>query len=128
VDDVRASQPLRLRGSITQLVGLGEDATQVNAEVQIEVVQGLADEVRVQLPEQLTVNQVSGATVADWDVANHELKVLFIEPVQNTARFHAERRTPFAARWKSLMCRCFDFRMRNAKLAALVLKCSARAK
>ncbi|HEV8426462.1 MAG TPA: hypothetical protein VGQ41_01020 [Pyrinomonadaceae bacterium] len=87
VDDVRASQPLRLRGSITQLVGLGEDATQVNAEVQVEVVQGLANEVRVQLPEQLTVNQVSGAMVADWDVANHELKVLFIEPVQNTARF-----------------------------------------
>ena len=87
VDDVRASQPLRLRGSITQLVGLGEDATQVNAEVQVEVVQGLADEVRVQLPEQLTVNQVSGAMVADWDVANRELKVLFIEPVQNTARF-----------------------------------------
>ena len=87
VDDVRASQPLRLRGSITQLIGLGEDATQVNAEVQIEVVQGLANEVRVQLPEQLTVNQVSGAMVADWDVANNELKVLFIEPVQNTARF-----------------------------------------
>ena len=87
VDDVRANQPLRLRGSITQLVGLGEDATQVNAEVQVEVVQGLADEVRVRLPEQLTVNQVSGAMVADWDVANHELKVMFIEPVQNTARF-----------------------------------------
>ncbi len=87
VDDVRASQPLRLRGSITQLVGLGEDATQVNAEVQVEVVQGLANDVRVQLPEQLTVNQVSGAMVADWDVANNELKVSFIEPVQDTARF-----------------------------------------
>jgi hypothetical protein len=87
VDDVRASQPLRLRGSITQLIGLGEDATQVNAEVQVEVVQGLANEVRVQLPEQLTVNQVSGAMVADWDLANNELKVSFIEPVQNTARF-----------------------------------------
>jgi len=87
VDDVRASQPLRLRGSITQLVGLGEDATQVNAEVQVEVVQGLANEVIVQLPEQLTVNQVSGAMIADWDVSNRELKVLFIEPVQNTARF-----------------------------------------
>ena len=101
VDDVRASQPLRLRGSITQLVGLGEDATQVNAEVQIEVVQGLADEVRVQLPEQLTVNQVSGATVADWDVANHELKVLFIEPVQNTARFtlSGELRLPRAGKF-----------------------------
>ena len=87
VDDVRANQPLRLRGSITQLIGLGEDATQINAEVQVEVVQGLASEVRVQLPENLTVNQVSGAMVADWDVANNELKVLFIEPVQNTARF-----------------------------------------
>src|ERR1041384_3157703 len=101
VDDVRPRQPLRLRGSITQLVGLGEDATQVNAEVQIEVVQGLADEVRVQLPEQLTVNQVSGATVADWDVANHELKVLFIEPVQNTARFTlgGELRLPRAGKF-----------------------------
>ena len=87
VDDVRTSQPLRLRGALTQLIGLGEDATQVNAEVRIEVVQGLADEVRLQLPEHLTVNQVSGAMVADWDVSNRELKVLFIEPVQNTARF-----------------------------------------
>jgi len=101
VDDVRASQPLRMRGSITQLVGLGEDATQVNAEVQVEVVQGLANEVRVQLPEQLTVNQVSGAMVADWDVANHELKVLFIEPVQNTARFvlSGELRLPRAGKF-----------------------------
>ena len=47
---MRANQPLRFRGSITQLVGLGEDATQINAEVQVEVVQGLANEVRVQLP------------------------------------------------------------------------------
>ncbi len=87
IDDVRASQPLRLRGSITQLVGLGEDATQISAEVQVEVMSGLADDVRVKLPEQLTVNQVSGAMVADWDVSGNELKVLFIEPVQKTARF-----------------------------------------
>lgn len=87
VDDERASQPLRLRGSITQLVGLGEDATQVNAEVQVDVVQGLANEVSVQLPKELTVNQVSGAMVADWDVADNALKVSFIEPVPNTTRF-----------------------------------------
>ena len=87
VDDARANQPLRLRGSITQLVGLGEDATQINAEVQVEVVQGLANEVRVRLPENLTVNQVSGAMVADWDVAANELKVSFIEPVQKSSRF-----------------------------------------
>ena len=84
VDDARANQPLRFHGSITQLVGLGEDATQINAEVQVEVVQGLANEVRVKLPEKLTVNQVSGAMVADWDVAGNELKVLFIDPLRRT--------------------------------------------
>jgi hypothetical protein len=87
VDDERAKQPLRFRGSITQLVGLGEDTTQVNAEVQVNVTQGLANEVVVQLPEKLTVNQVSGAMVADWDVTNNQLKVMFIEPVEKTARF-----------------------------------------
>ena len=87
VDDQRASQALRLRGAVTELVGLGEDATQINAEVQIEVLQGLAQDVRVQLPEQFIVNQVSGATVADWEVASRELTVTFIEPVQSTTRF-----------------------------------------
>ncbi|HEX2271939.1 MAG TPA: hypothetical protein VHH35_20515 [Pyrinomonadaceae bacterium] len=87
VDDERANQPLRLRGTVTQLVGLGEDATQVNAEVEIEVVQGLAREAVVQLPEQFTVNQVSGAMVADWDINNRELKVWFIEGVTTTAKF-----------------------------------------
>jgi hypothetical protein len=100
VDDTRASQPLRFRGSVSQLVGLGEDATQVNAEVQVEVVQGLANEVRVQLPEHLTVNQVSGAMVADWDVSNNELKVVFIDPVQTTVRFtlSGELRIPRAGK------------------------------
>jgi len=87
VDDSRLTQPLRLRGAITQLVGLGEDATQVNAEVQLEVLQGLAQDVHVQLPEQFTINQVSGAMVADWDVKDRDLQVSFIEPVQNTVRF-----------------------------------------
>ena len=100
IDDARANQPLRLRGAVTQLIGLGEDATQLNAEVQLEVVQGVADEVRVQLPEQLTVNQVSGAMVADWDVTGNELKVLFIEPVQTNARFtlSGELRIPRAGK------------------------------
>lgn len=100
VDDARAKQPLRYRGSITQLVGLGEDATQINADIEVDVMQGLADEVSVQLPEQLTVNQVSGAMVADWDVSKRELKVLFIEPVQKTARFtvSGELRIPRAGK------------------------------
>lgn len=87
VDDQRANQTLRLRANLTQLVGLGEDATQVNAEVQIEVLQGLAQDVRLQLPEQFTVNQVAGATVADWDATARELTVTFIEPITQSARF-----------------------------------------
>ena len=96
VDDQRANQTLRLRGAITELVGLGEDATQINAEIQLEVLQGQTQEVRVLLPEQLNVNQVSGATVADWDVNGRELTVSFIEPVQSSARFtlSAELRLP----------------------------------
>src|SRR5262249_24380600 len=58
LEDQRANQPLRFRGSLTQLVGLGEDATQLTADVQIEVVSGLAKDVKLQLPEQFTVNQV----------------------------------------------------------------------
>lgn len=87
VEDQRATQPLRLRGTLTQLIGLGEDTTQVSAEVQVEVLQGLAKEIRVQLPAQLTVDQVSGAMVADWEVTAQELTVTFLEPVQQTTRF-----------------------------------------
>jgi hypothetical protein len=87
VEDQRATQALRLRGALTQLVGLGEDTTQVNAEIQIEVLQGLAKEVRVRLPDQFTVDQVSGAMVADWEAKMQELIVTFLEPVGQTTRF-----------------------------------------
>lgn len=100
VDDQRANQPLRLRGAVTELVGLGEDTTQVSAEVNVEVLQGLAQEIHVLLPEQFTVNQVSGAMVADWDAKVRELTVTFIEPVQNTVRFtvNGELRLPRAGK------------------------------
>jgi len=100
VDDSRGTQPLRLRGSVTQLVGLGEDSTQINAEIQVEILQGLAREISVQLPNQFNVNQVSGAMVADWDSNNNELKVSFIEPIQTNARFtvSGELRLPRAGK------------------------------
>ena len=95
-EDHRASQPLRLRGSLTQLVGLGEDSTSVYAEVNVEVTQGAAHEVRIQLPEKITVNQVSGSTVADWEAKAGELAVTFLEPVEESARFvvTGETRSP----------------------------------
>jgi hypothetical protein len=100
VDDQKSSQALRLRGSVAQLVGLGEDATQINAEVQVVVLQGLAQEVRLQLPEQFVVNQVSGAMVTDWDAKPRELIVTFIEPIAQSTRFtlSGELRLPRAGK------------------------------
>lgn len=86
-EDHRATQPLRLRGSLIELVSLAEDSTSIYAEVNLEVVQGAAAEVRIQLPENVTVNQVLGATVADWEAKSGELVVKFLEPVEQNSRF-----------------------------------------
>jgi hypothetical protein len=86
-EDHRATQPLRLRGSLTQLLGLGEDATSINAEVNLEVTQGAAHEVKIEVPEKVIVNQVLGAMVADWEVSGGVLSVKFLEPVEQAARF-----------------------------------------
>lgn len=100
VDEARSLQPLRMRGAVSQVVGLGEDTTQISAEIQIDVLQGMAQEVRLQLPDQFIVNQVSGATVADWETKPNELTVIFIEPVQQNARFtlSGELRLPRAGK------------------------------
>jgi hypothetical protein len=95
-EDHHIDLPLRLRGSLTQLTSLAEDATSIYAEANFEVVQGAAREVRIQLPEKITINQVSGAMVADWEMKNGELAVTFLEPVEHSARFviNGEARLP----------------------------------
>jgi hypothetical protein len=83
-----ASKPaLRMRGSLVELVGLGEDGSSITAEVSLEVLQGEAERARILVPEGVTVNQVPGATVVDWDVKNGELLVTFLEPVDRAAKF-----------------------------------------
>jgi hypothetical protein len=95
-EDHRSTQPLRLRGSLTELTGLGEDTTTVVAEVNIEVTQGAAREVRISLPDKVTVNQVAGAMVADWEMKNGQLAVTFLEPVEQNSKFivSGETRSP----------------------------------
>src|SRR6478736_9370876 len=95
-EDHHITLPLRQRGSLTQLTSLGEDATSLYAEVNLEVTQGAAKEARIQLPENITINQVSGAMVADWEVKSGELVVTFLEPVEQSARFTitGETKTP----------------------------------
>jgi hypothetical protein len=92
-EDHRTSQPLRMRGSLTQLVGLGEDSTTIYAEAGVEVTQGAASQIKIQVPENVTINQVQGAMVADWEVTAGELAVSFLEPVEQTARFTIQGET-----------------------------------
>lgn len=95
-EDHRSTQALRLRGSLTELTGLGEDTTTIVAEVNIEVTQGAAREVRIALPDKVTINQVSGATVEDWEMKDGQLAVTFLEPVEQNAKFivSGETRSP----------------------------------
>jgi hypothetical protein len=95
-EDHHVELPLRMRGSLTQLTSLAEDSTSIYAEVNLEVVQGAARQAQIQLPENVTINQVSGAMVADWEMKNGALAVTFLEPVEHSARFviNGETRLP----------------------------------
>lgn len=95
-EDHRSSQALRFRGSLTELTGLGEDTTTVVAEVNVEVTQGAAREVRISLPGKVTINQVAGAMVADWEMKDGQLSVSFLEPLEQSAKFivSGETRSP----------------------------------
>lgn len=95
-EDHHLTQALRLRGSLTELVELSEDGTPISAEVNLEVTQGAAREVKIEVPEKVTVNQVLGAEVADWEMKDGVLSVTFLEPVEQSARFviTGETRSP----------------------------------
>ena len=84
----RSSAPLKWRGSVTELVGLGEDASSLSASIQIEVTQGAAAFVDVAVPDGATVNQVAGRLVADWDMKpGGPLRVSFLQPIEADAVF-----------------------------------------
>ena len=87
VDDRRAEQPLRVRARVTEVVGLGEDASQVAAAVRVEVLQGLAREVSLAIPPGLVVNQVNGSTVADWETSGGLLRIKLLEPTATEVSF-----------------------------------------
>jgi hypothetical protein len=95
-EDHRSSQPLRLRGLLTEFVGLGEDVLSIQAEVSVEILQGATKEIRIMLPEKVAINQVAGAMVADWEMKDRELIVTLLEPAEKSAKFvlGGEIRTP----------------------------------
>jgi hypothetical protein len=123
MDDHHITLPLRARGSITQLTGLGEDATSISAEVNLEVIQGAAKEARLQLPANVTINQVSGAMVADWEVKAGELAVTFLEPVEGSTRFviSGDTHTPREGQIEVGLMRLLNVERENGGIAVEVL-------
>ena len=95
-DDRRAELPLRYRARIASALGLGEEVSTMSSSVRVEVTQGLAREVTLDLPPGLIVNQVNGATVADWDVKGTMLRVRLLDPVSSELSFvvQGESRLP----------------------------------
>jgi hypothetical protein len=96
VDDRRAEQQLRTRARVTSMVGLGEDVSQIASAVRLEVLQGLAREVVLAVPQGVAINQVNGATVGEWTVANGQLRVRLLDPVSSETSFvvQGDIRTP----------------------------------
>jgi hypothetical protein len=96
VENIRTTQALRWRGTVTQLIGLGEETSPITATVRVDVFQGLAPFVDVAMPDGAVVNQVSGTLVADWDFKPGTLRIHFLEPVtaQTSFSITAEARTP----------------------------------
>ena len=95
-ETVRATQPLKWRGTVTQVVGLGEETSPVTATVRVEVRRGSATSIDVAIADGLVVNQVSGAMVADWEFRPGALRVTFLEPVttQTSLAIAGEARIP----------------------------------
>src|SRR5881394_1409228 len=122
-EDHRATQPLRMRGSLTQLLGLGEDSTSINAEVNLEVTQGAARVARIHIPDRVTINQVLGAMVADWEVKANELSVTFLEAVEQNARFvvTGETRSPREGQIEIPLLRLLNTERENGGVAVEVL-------
>lgn len=95
-DDRKAELPLRYRARLASAIGLGEEISTISTTVRVEVQQGLASEVTLSVPPNVVVNQVNGATVADWDVKGTLLRVRLLDPVSTELSFvvQGEARLP----------------------------------
>jgi hypothetical protein len=95
-EDRRAAMPLRIDARLTSLVVLGEESSLMTTGIRTDVKQGAVREIALAVPAGVTVNQVTGATVADWIQHGNNLTVSFLEPLTTTSAIVvvAETRTP----------------------------------
>jgi hypothetical protein len=86
-DDRRAELPLKYRARVASVIGLGEEVSSSSSTVRVEVQQGLAREISLAIPTGLVINQVNGATVADWEIKGGLLRVRLLDPVSTELSF-----------------------------------------
>ena len=96
-DDRRAELPLRYRARMASALRLGEEVSTLSTNVRVEVQQGLAREVTLAVPSNVIVNQVNGATIADWDVKGDMLRVRLLDPVATELSFVVQGESRLAA-------------------------------
>lgn len=89
IDDRRAELPLRYRARVATAIGLGEEVSTMTAAIRVEVLQGIAREIVAAVPAGLSINQVNGATVADWEVTAGLLRVRLLDPITGEGSFVA---------------------------------------
>jgi len=122
-EDHHSSLPLGMRGSLTQLVSLSEDSTAIAVEADVQVTQGEARAVKIHLPANININQVSGAAVADWEMQGGDLVVTFLEPVEQSTRFvvSGETRLPRDGQVEVPLFRLLDAERETGGVAVEVL-------
>ena len=77
--------PLQMDARVTSLMVLGEEGRLITTSVRADVKRGSTRGIALTIPAGVTVNQVSGATVADWNQQANTLIVSFLEPLTTTA-------------------------------------------
>jgi hypothetical protein len=123
IEERRIELPLRMRGSLVEAVGLGEDLTTITAEVDLGITQGSAKEARIRVPDKITINQVTGAMVGDWEVKAGELIVSMVEPIEQSTRFviSGEVHTPREGEISVPILRLLNTERENGGVAVEVL-------
>ena len=119
--------PVRLRGQLQHVVGLGEETALVTARVTVEVLRGGASAFTLRVPDGLVVNQVQGAHVADWDVQGAALTITLLDRVdrQVAVIVSGEFRPPASGRIEVPLLHLADA---ERETGAVRSRSSARAK
>jgi hypothetical protein len=98
--ETSATLPVRLRGQLQHVVGLGEETAPVAVRITLDVLRGGTSAFTLRVPAGLVVNQVQGAHVADWDVQGAALTIALLDRIdrQTAVVVSGEFRPPASGR------------------------------